>query len=354
MWRMGTHGEGARPAALGIALALVAMAGTAPPAAWAGSAPPPVRNGPIVFERADADGFTQIWTARADGTHERQLTSVAGRDSDQPRWSPDGSRIAFDSDRTDPDLGDDTVINDIFTMKPDGSGLRKLTKSVGLSGAPDYSPDGRLIVFGYYDFADPARQGIYVMDAVDGSHLRRVTAHAAGLNDDSPSFSPDGKRLVFTRERDGFTKPNGEVVEWGAAVHTVRLDGAGVRRLTPWELRAWTVANWSPDGSRLVFETENVVDGRNDAWIVGSDGSGLRNLTKPSAVPGSQFEGFADPVWSPDGRLILLEYTHWSLDPVEVFTSGLATIRPEGTDLHYLNGDGNFGHHPDWASANTR
>ncbi len=173
---------------------------------WSRSAAPssatatvPGRNGPIVFERSGGDGFTQIWTARADLSGERQLTSVAGRDSDQPRWSPDGSRIAFDSDRTDPDLSDGTVINDIFTMKPDGSGLRKLTKSVGLSGAPAYSPDGRLIAFGYYDFADPAKQGIYVIDAVDGSHLRRVTAHAAGLYDDSPSFSPDGRRLVFTR-----------------------------------------------------------------------------------------------------------------------------------------------------------
>jgi TolB protein len=337
-----------RPIVLGIALALVAAATVAPSA----MATFPGRNGPITFERRDADGFTQIWTARSDLTHERQLTAVPMRDSDQPMWSPDESRIAFDSDRADPDLSDDVVINDIFTMRSDGSGLRKLTNSIGLNGAPAYSPDGKLIAFEGNVLDVPSRAGIFVMNAADGSHVRRVTTVPAdGLGDSSPRFSPDGKRLVFTRFRDGFTKPNGDVVEWGSALHTVKLDGSGLRRITPWELRAGTVADWSPDGTKLVFEVADVTDGRQDAWMVGSDGRGLRNLTKASAVPGSVFEGFADPVWSPDGRLILLVYIHFSTDPIEVFTEGLATIRPNGTDLHYPGGEGNSGHHPDWGRA---
>ena len=58
-------------------------------------------------------------------------------------------------------------------------------------------------------------------------------------------------------------------------------------------------------------------------WVVGADGRGLRNLTKDAAVPHSLFEGFYDPVWSPDGRLILLGHERFSED--EVFTAGLAT-----------------------------
>ena len=68
--------------------------------------------------------------------------------------------------------------------------------------------------------------------------------------------------------------------------------------------------------------------------------------------PDSSFEGFFDPVRSPDGSLILLGYGLYTKD--EVFTYGFATIRPDGTDLHYVNGQGNFEHQPDWVRARGR
>jgi Tol biopolymer transport system component len=98
------------------------------------------RNGQITFQRFDSRW--QIWVADPDLSHQRQITSDPS-DNAFPTWSPDGSRIAFQSDRTDPDPNDDVEIQDIFTMRPDGTDVRKITDSVGDSEKPSWSPDGR-------------------------------------------------------------------------------------------------------------------------------------------------------------------------------------------------------------------
>ena len=239
----------------------------------------PGRNGRITFMRDDPNGFAQVWVADSDLSHARQLTDYQAT-SGWSAWSPDGSRIVFDSDVTDPDHDNDPFIDDIFTMKPDGTDVVKLTNSIGYAGgAAAYSPDGRLIVFEADRGDYPAKAGIYVMNAKDGSHVRRITSLPEHVNwDGAPRFSPDGKRLVFTRFRDGYTKPNGQVVEPGSAVFTVKLDGSDLNRLSPWELSAGD-ADWSPDGSRLVFEAYPPEFPRGSAWVVGANGHGLKNLT---------------------------------------------------------------------------
>jgi len=334
-----------RPFAIGVALALVAVAGLAPSA----TATFPGRNGDITFMREDENGFFQTWVARADLTQARQLTSVPFRNSGWSAWSPDGSRIAIDTDREDPNLNDDVVVEDIFTIKPDGSGLRKLTNSIGLAGGdPAYSPDGKLIAFESDRGDYPAKMGIYVMNAEDGSHVLRVTTLPSTASfDGSARFSPDGRKLVFTRFRDGYTKPNGQVVEPGSAVFTVKLDGSDLNRLTPWELNAGD-ADWSPDGSRLVFEAYPPEFPRGSAWVVGANGHALKNLTPQPTITGG-LDGYADPVYSPDGTEIML--LHGLFFDDGAFNVGLATMHPDGSHLKYVTDGQGFEHQPDWGRA---
>jgi TolB protein len=150
--------------------------------------------------------------------------------------------------------------------------------------------------------------------------------------DYAPRFSPDGTRLVFTREVDDASEDG--------ALYVVKLDGSGLRKITPGDLFPGD-ADWSPDGTEIVFEAKDPQTPFGGVWIVGSDGSGLRSVTEP--VSG----GFADPVWSPDGSLILVLHGE---DP-EDFHEGLATMRPDGSELQYID-DGRGGEHQaDWSTG---
>ncbi len=187
----------------------------------------------------DATDHWQVWVASGRLTHPKKLTSGAA-DSGWAVWSPDGKTLVFDSNRTDPDPNDASVINDVFSVRPDGTDVTLLTDSKGLSGEPAWSPDGVSIAM-EADRGDPVhQQGIYVMDA-DGTNLRRVTIPSAGFHDGKPRFSPDGKHLVFTRFR-------GKDLAEKAAVFTVSPDGTHLRRLTTFAIHADDL-DWSPTAS---------------------------------------------------------------------------------------------------------
>jgi Tol biopolymer transport system component len=299
-----------------------------------GGATSPGRNGRIAYMLKDGADHWQVWVASGRLTHPKKLTNGAA-DSGWAVWSPDGKTLVFDSNRTDPDPSDANVVNDVFSMRPDGSQVTRLTDSKGLSGEPALSPDGLSIAI-EADRGDPAHaEGIYVMEA-DGGELRRVTAPAAGLRDGKPRFSPNGKRLVFTRYR-------GQGRAEKAALFTVRLDGTGVRRLTAYTLHV-DDSDWSPDGRRIVFDAYPDPDAYGDIYVVDADGRHLRNLTRnPKGEAGS-----ADPVWSPDGRTVLL------LDNRIVRgkpRTGLATMWPDGTARRFVSQKNGEIHQPDWESA---
>src|SRR5215212_10612073 len=164
----------------------------------------------IAFMKEDSDGVWQTWVANKDLSDQVKLTSGSA-DSGWAVWKPGGDKLAFDSNRADPDPDDSNAINDIFTMNPDGSGVVKLTDSKGFSGDAGWSPDGSRIAFDSDRGNYPQGQGIYVMD-VDGSNVRRVTTLPAKAEfDQAARFSPDGRRLVFTRYWGNRSLSNGRV-----------------------------------------------------------------------------------------------------------------------------------------------
>jgi Tol biopolymer transport system component len=320
-------------------LVAVAVAG----AAWVLLAPPPGnsvfpgQNGRIVFWREDSDGFVQTWVADKDLSDQAKLTSKSA-DSGWAVWKPGGAKLAFDSDRAAPDSGgptDISGINDIFKMNPDGTGVVKLTDSKAFNSGAGWSPDGRRIAF-ESDRADrPGRFEIHVMDS-DGTKVRRVTTlPASAIFDLAPRFSPDGRRIVFTR----YVVDNAI-----SALFTVRVDGGGLKRLTPWSNGAGDAA-YSPDGKKLVFEafsrTKRACHG--DIYTVDSDGQHLTNITDNRCQ-----EGSSDPVWSPNGKKIL--FLQMRAEGGEV-GFGLATMNPDGSARHFIAPNPEEAHHPDWESV---
>jgi len=281
----------------------------------------------------DGAGHWQIWVASDDLSGAKKLTR--GRyDSGWAVWSPAGKRLVFDSSRTDHTPNDAYHVNDVFVMKADGSGVKMLTDSKGVSGDAAWSPNGSLIAFDADRGNRKGLSSIYVMPA-NGGKPRRITEPGPPLSDYKPRFSPDGTRLIFTRAR-------GTADHAPAALFTVRLDGSGLHRLTSYALRV-DDSDWSPDGKQIVVDAYPNPDAYGDIYVVDATGGSPVNLTRnPVGQAGS-----ADPAWSPDGSKILF------LDNRVVNgvgRTGLATMNPDGSDRQFISSRNLEGHQADWQS----
>ena len=194
----------------------------------------PGQNGRIVYTWDEVHGQNEpagnadIAVINPDGSGQTFLTGGPARDS-LPRWSPDGAKIAFMSNRD----GN----TDVYVMDADGGNLTRLTTSPGVDGAPEWSPDGSKIGFA------ATRDGntdVYVMDA-DGSNEVRLTDHPA--LDHSPTWSPDGGRLAFTHHDESVFPPYTDI-------YAVDIDASGLTLLTNLTSTDDAAPEWSPDGSR--------------------------------------------------------------------------------------------------------
>lgn len=309
----------------------------------------PGPNGRIAFMRFDADGEFQVWVANPDMSQQIQLTHGPGSDAWFPAWSPDGALIAFSSHRSDPDPGDDVEVSDVFTMRPDGTDVRKVTDSSGFSGNPAWSPDGRWLVFSSNGGDASQGQRIFIIPRDGSAPPRRITSLPAGsLGQELARFSPDGKRLIFNEVR-AVDTPDGPLEQ--SALFTVARDGSKVRRITPWEING-ADADWSPDGKRLVFAARLADnDFVQSVMTVDADGQHLKSLTREDQATGEgaafRFQESFNPAWSPDGtRIVFVRATYTDADG---FAMGLQTVKPNGNSRVAIS----FAeeHQPDWGSA---
>ena len=246
---------------------------------------------------SDRDGNKEIYVMDDDGKNQRNITNHPDRDL-APAWSPDGTRIAFSSDRDgNVRKGDVWTTFEIYVMDADGKNQQNLTNHPDWDASPSWSPDGKRIAF----MSD--RDGnaeIYVMDA-DGGNQRNITNHPD--RDASPSWSPDGKRIVFSSYRDGHFI--GEFKDLTSEIYVMDVDGGNPQNLTNNPPAHDGSPSWSPDGKRIVFSSER--DGHfigdfelitSEIYVMNDDGGNQQRITENRKNDES-------PSWSPNGTRIV-------------------------------------------------
>ena len=324
-------------------------------------------NGPIAFERFatkhEDDRTAQIFVRSPSGAV-RQITHFRGG-AFNPAWSPDGARIAFDRwfvAQRQPDQ--------ILTMNADGSDARPLTSGCTAANcladdSPSYSPDGSQIAFVrlYKPLVEdrPSAADLMLVPAAGGAP--RVLRHFAGDPIPlQPAWSPDGTRLVFALETAKQPTKQTDVL---GALNVLDVAGGAMTQITPIALGA-SDPDWSPDGSRIVFNSQG---GHSPfVYVVRPDGSGLRRITRrtrvfslnPSDPPVALVAQF-QPSWSPDGRQILFtnepkpcsghHRDSCSRDPKDAQPRNVFAMNVDGTGVRRLTRSPRFEGQPAWARA---
>jgi Tol biopolymer transport system component len=242
----------------------------------------------IVFDsnRLRAEGeplnISGLFVMNADGTGQTSL--VRGSSA---TWSPDGKSIAFHASASGTGKpinslpGAATTDSDIFIMNVDDFLKNQLrpknitNNPAAIDDDPDWSPRGRQIIFTSHAVTDNADNHvtaeIYMIDADGKGKPTRLTNNTE--EERAPSWSPDGKRIVFCCRRGG---PDLEICVMNA-------DGTGQMQLTENTIGDLT-PSWSPDGQKIVFHRRVGQVGQFQLFLINADGTGEKQLTVPPGL----------------------------------------------------------------------
>src|SRR5215213_9722805 len=230
-------------------------------------------------------------------------------------WSPDGKYLTFTGMR---DINQQamTMKADIYTVRADGSDLKKIT---GDERNKFYSSWAKGIIAFGAGAAGSRESEIYTVNR-DGSNLTQVTKNA-GRNA-TPGLPADGKRIAFISNRDV------EKVQ----VYTMNTDGSNVTRLTKDSTVAFYNPVFSPDGKRIVYYSEKG-DKKDQIWLMNADGSNQTLLT--NNIGHNIF-----PSFSPDGKLIIFSSSNREANSNGSYIEGsfVYSMNADGSNLTKIGG----------------
>jgi Tol biopolymer transport system component len=342
--------------------------------------PVPTTDKDLVFE-SNRDGNLEIYSMHADGGGQTNLTNNPATDK-MPAASPDGTQIAFVSDRSGSEQ--------IYVMSSSGGTPQQLTTQ-GTNAFPAWSPDGSEIAFMSNRNTAPNRE-IWVMDA-NGGNQHRITS---GGDDYYPTWSPDGQKIAFASTRGGgdaqiwVTNSDGSgtptqltTAGQGPAIHdqpswstdgskiafsggaspsaydvyVMNTDGGGQTDLTN-NAADDRVASWSPDGSKIAFTSDR--GGNYDVYAISAGGGSATQITTNTAADGpaswspARNTGLqnAFPTWKADASALTYAFAG-DLYTQGMNTSGATASVVGAPNRIYAAGDGEIGppaaNHPSWS-----
>src|SRR5215216_2238931 len=227
---------------------------------------------------SNRDYLFSLYVMNADGSNARLLANEPLEPA-EPAWSPDGGKIAFTAGVRGT-IGMSKSFADIYVLNVEGSGLTQLTRDSGVNGSPSWSPDGKQIVFASNRDAD-GESRIWIMN-VDGSNQRILpnsqNANGTGFYGGQPAWSPDGTKILFTAYQACGDRA-------AVSIYVTNLDGTNSRILTndPNTCGWYSSPKWSPDGTRILagfsLKTETTLEPAPQIVVMNADGSNQINIS---------------------------------------------------------------------------
>jgi Tol biopolymer transport system component len=278
--------------------------------------PVPLPGGRLVYAQWIEEETGSLFTTNPDGTNTTPLLPVGN----PQRWSPDGRHISVVAENSDGRLF-------VGLIDPDGSHYVQFDSpdpTLDLGGFA-WSPDGSRLACEGWDDTDLTRNGMYTVRASDGGDLVRVTTCPNSCHDIPTDYSPDGAKIVFTRQR----LPD----EADATLMVVNVDGSGARALTDRKLGGGRL---SPDGKTILTDSEGSL------LLVTIDGGEIRTIEISVGGLETAFSGS----WSPDGEWIV--FSGRASKSVDLYI-----VRVDGTQLHQVTDTpiGKYEDAADWTAA---
>jgi len=279
--------------------------------------PPSASVGKFAFQQHVNDGNGerfQIFTVNIDGSISFNFSNNTHME-ESPTFSPDGTKLAFTSDRND-------GVAQIFVANVDGTNPIAVTNGSAANYSPAWSPDSQKIVF---TSERDGNQEIYTAKA-DGSTINTPTRYTYNA---APDYDPDwsvNNEIVFVSERDG-----------NKEIYKMRLDATGLRNLSNSAESDDYAPAWSPDGDQVAFISDrDLPGGWFDIYRLNADGS----YPSQSKVTNNHVANFPD--WSPDGRQIV--FNSITEGDTQIYITNL-----NGSSQVPLTTDSSVKSNPSWA-----
>lgn len=270
-------------------------------------------SGRIVFGQWDESvGDFVTYLIDPNGTTETLLLPGG---NECPRWSPDGKDVSLGSGILENAGRPDSIFRAFTTFDH----TRYLPDPTLNLGCPIWSPDGERLAYEGWDESDPKRNGIYMLDAANGSDLRRITFSPDGAHDQPGSYSADGSQLFFAR-----VEPDREQ----GPLMVVGTDGSDARLVTG---DAYGPPSLSPDGQTLLTARSGSL------YLITANGGSATEIEILNTT--SQASGSS---WSPDGTWIVFSL-------IALRGGDIARVRPDGTGLFRITDDPADEGFADWA-----
>lgn len=235
-------------------------------------------DAPTMLITSVRTGDTEVFAVDPVTGDARNLSRSPRSEDRYASWSYDGKRVVFTSNRT----GGGDAFN-VFMMDADGRNVRQLTQETGVCYYPNFTADGKTVVFSYAD--DKAGVAQLIRIGTDGKNRRVIADGRDG------HVSPNGQRVVFTKK-----------AEKGFPLYVINTDGTGLKQLNADHDNSFGAVGpvWSPDGREILYVDQ--VGQTLEIFTCHADGTGARQLTRLGQIATS-------PAWSPDGRRISFRLT---------------------------------------------